>query len=146
MNQEFGFNRDGQGNIGFFGASVKSGITVSTDTDGRRKSTASRGHDKVLLFAEVQGIEVTDKGVSLKPASGGDQTDAVLEYAKESMGFNHKIGKQRWGGNVAFADGHVDLIMMPKASGYIRDLTRYLCQGVDVPHDGRKYNPSNADN
>ncbi len=145
MNQEFGFNRDGQGNIGFFGASVKSGITVSTDTDGRRKSTASRGHDKVLLFAEVQGIEVTDKGVSLKPASGGDQTDAVLEYAKESMGFNHKIGKQRWGGNVAFADGHVDLIMMPKASGYIRDLTRYLCQGFDVPHDGSTYKPRDID-
>ena len=147
MNQEFGFNRDGKGNIGFFGASVKSGITVSTDTDGRRNHTASRGHDKVLLFAEIQGIEVNDTkhGVSLKPVTGGNGTDAVLEYTQESMGFNHKIGKQRWGGNVAFADGHVATIMMPTESSYIKELTRYLCQGFDVPHDGSRYTPDAKD-
>ncbi len=147
MNQEFGFNRDGKGNIGFFGASVKSGITVSTDTDGRRNHTASRGHDKVLLFAEIQGVEVNDTkhGISLKPVAGGNETDAVLEYTKESMGFNHKITKQRWGGNVAFADGHVDNIMMPTDNSYIRDLTRYLCQGYDVPHDGSRYAPRDID-
>lgn len=149
MNQEFGFNRDGVGSIGFFGASIKSAITVSTETNGKRndKTNAQRGHDKVLLFAEIQCAEVNDTkhGVSLKPAAGGTETDAVLEYTKENMGFNHKIGKTRYGGNVAFADGHVDMIMMPTAGGYIRDLTRYLCQGFAVPHDGSSYTPSNIE-
>ena len=149
MNQEFGYNQDGAGCISFFGASINGNITVSTDSSGKRsKKKASRGQDKVLLFAEVQGIDVNDSrhGVTLKAVSGsGIETDAVLEYTQESMGFNHAIGKHRYGGNVAFADGHVDTIMMPTESSYIRDLTRYLCQGFNVPHDGRRYSPSSVD-
>lgn len=148
MNQEFGYNRDNQGSIAFFGSSIKSAITVSVNNDGTRKKSASRGHDKVLLFSEIQGIEVNDSrhGVSLKPVTGGGlESDAVLEYTKESMGFNHPIGKKRYGGNVAFADAHVDTITMPTESGYIRDLTRYLCQGFAVPHDGSRYTPSDID-
>ena len=149
MNQEFGYDRDGKGLASCGMAKIKDMITVSKESSGRRGSgnETSRGHDKVLLFAEVQGIEVHDTkhGVSLKPASGGDKTDAVLEYTKEEMGFNHKIAKNRYGGNVAFADGHVDTIMMPTEQSYIKNLTRYLCQGFDVPHDGSTYTPSNID-
>ncbi len=143
MNQEFGYDRDGKGLASCGMAKINDLITVSRDPSGKRGRghEVSRGHDKVLLFAEVQGIEVNDNkhGVSLKAVTAGDKTDAVLEYTKEEMGFNHKIGKQRWGGNVAFADGHVDTIMMPTDSSYIKDLTRFLCQGVDVPHDGSRY-------
>ena len=148
MNQEFGYNRDGQGCIPFFGSSINGMITVSTESSGKRdKKSASRGHDKVLLFAEVQGIEVNDSrhGITLKPVSAGDQTDAVLEYTKEDMGFNHVVGKKRHGGNVAFADGHVDTVLMPTEGAYIRNLTRYLCQGFDVPHDGSRYTPTSVD-
>ena len=149
MNQEFGFNRDGLGKMPFFGSSINGRINVSTESNGKRneKTNATRGHDKVLLFAEIQGIEVNDSkhGVSLNPVAGGTESDAVLEYTKESMGFNHKIGKQRWGGNVAFADGHVATIMMPTESSYIKELTRYLCQGFDVPHDGSRYTPDAKD-
>ena len=147
MNQEFGFNRDGRGDISFFGASIKSAIRVATDTDGTRKTAADRGHDKVLLLAEIQGIEVNDTkhGITLKPVTGGTDADAVLEYKKESMGFNHRIGKKNYGGNVAFADGHVDTIMMPTEQSYIKELTRYLCQGFDVPHDGSRYSPRDID-
>jgi len=147
MNQEFGFNQDGAGAINFFGAGINGKITVSTESNGKRNKSASRGHDKVLLFAEIQGVEVNDSkhGVSLKPAVGSTETDAVLEYTKESMGFNHPLGKKRYGGNVAFADGHVEMIMMPTESSYIRDLTRYLCQGYDVPHDGSRYTPRDID-
>ena len=146
MNQEFGFNRDGEGAINFFGASINGMITVATDTSGRRSKSASRGHDKVLLFAEIQGVEVNDSkhGISLKPVSGGTETDAVLEYTKEDMGFNHPLGKHQWGGNVAFADAHVETVVMPTKMSR-RDLTRYLCQGYDVPHDGSSYVPSNTD-
>ena len=154
MNQEFGFNSGGAGKMrSFFGSSINGQITVSTDSSaamenpGRRKESTKRGHDKVLLLAEIQGIEVSDTkhSVSLKPVTGGTETDAVLEYTKESMGFNHKIGKKNYGGNVAFADGHVDTIMMPKEQSYIKDLTRYLCQGYPVPHDGSRYTPSADD-
>ena len=82
---------------------------------------------------------------SLKAVKGGGiLTDPVLEYTKEDMGFNHQMGKKRCGGNVAFADGHVDTIMMPTESSYIRNLTRYLCQGFDVPHDGTRYTPNSS--
>ena len=67
-----------------------------------------------------------------------------MEYTKEEMGFNHKLGKFKLGGNVAFADGHAETIVMPTSMSR-KDLTRYLCQGYDVPHDGRAYTPSNDD-
>ena len=150
MNQEFGFNRDGRGFSPYGIPQVNDLITVSTELSGYRGTgkQATRGHDKVLLFAEVQGIEVDDSkhGIILKSASSGNLTDAILEYAKnEEMGFNHAMGKKRYGGNVAFADGHVDTIMMPTERAYIKDLTRYLCQGFDVPHDGSRYTPREID-
>jgi len=39
----------------------------------------------------------------------------------------------------------VDTIMMPTEQTYIKDLTRYLCQGYPVPHDGSRYTPSEDD-
>ena len=155
MNQEFGFNRDSQDVMSFFGACYGGNITVSTDAAAavddktkKRKKSASRSPDKVLLFAEVQGANVSDSahGVTLKAVLSGsdDKTDAVLEYTKEDMGFNHPMGKGKYGGNVAFADGHVDTIILPRQMS-IRDLTRYLCQGYDVPHDGSRYTPTSVD-
>ena len=148
MNQEFGFNRDGKGVLSYCGSNLGGNITVSTETSGLRKNTASRSPDKVLMFAEVQGVDVTDakNGVSLKGVLGGNdyKSDCVLEYTKESMGFNHPMGKGKYGGNVAFADGHVDTVILPREMD-IKDLTRYLCQGYDAPHDGRKYQPNATD-
>ena len=154
MNQEFGFDRESKGLFKFCGSAIGGNITVSTDSsaalnkDKDRKKSASRSPDKVLMFAEVQGADVTDtkNGISLKAVLRGSdsKTDAVLEYTKEDMGFNHPMGKGKYGGNVAFADGHVDTIIMPTEMA-IRDLTRYLCQGYDVPHDGRKYQPNSID-
>ena len=148
MNQEFGFNRDGEGCISFFGSSINGMITVGVEASGKRTKSAQRGHDKVLLFAEIQGVDVTDSkhSINLKGIVGGSgiESDAVLEYTKEDMGFNHKLGKHRWGGNVAFADAHVDTIVMPTSMSR-RDLTRYLCQGYDVPHDGSSYTPTTVD-
>lgn len=146
MNQEFGYNEDGRNKLAFYGSSVKGLIRVATGTSGKRKDgEARRGHDKVLLFAEVQGVDLTGKGgVSLKAVSSGNETDAVLEYTKETMGFNHKVAKFKFGGNVAFADGHVETIIYPTGVNP-RELTRHLCQGYDVPHDGRAYTISEDD-
>ena len=118
MNQEFGYDANGSGVRGFVARCFSSNI-------------GSHSPDKVLLFAEVQGAKVEDKdhGISLK---------AVVD--RDEIGFTHPLGKGRYGGNVAFADGHVDTITMPTDKNYIKDLTRYLCQGYDVPHDGSKPN------
>lgn len=145
MNQEFGFNRDGKGFLGFFGTRTGQNLTVAVDVAGKRTKTASRSPDKVLMFAEVQGADVNADGVSLKTlVDGGNETDAVLEYAKEEIGFTHPMGKGKYGGNVAFADGHVETIMLPVGMSRL-ELTRYLCQGFDVPHDGRSYTPNSTD-
>ena len=148
MNQEFGFNRDGKGVLAFFGSNLGGNITVSTETSGLRKNTASRSPDKVLMFAEVQGADINDTrhGVKLEALVRGSnsKTDSVLEYTTEEIGFTHKLAKFKFGGNVAFADGHVDTIVMPTSMSR-KDLTRYLCQGYDVPHDGRSYTPNNDD-
>ena len=146
MNQEFGFNKDGAGSINFFGGSIKDMITVSTRNDGNRdsKTDASRGHDKVLLFAEIQGVDVSSANLKAVVSGGGIESDAVLEYTQEDMGFNHPIGKKKWGGNVAVADGHVDTYILPTGMSR-RELTRYLCQGYDVPKDGRAYTPTATD-
>lgn len=131
MNQEFGYDVNGSGVRGFVARCFSSNI-------------GSHSPDKVLLFAEVQGAKVEDKdhGISLKAVVDRDETksDAVLEYNLEEIGFTHPLGKRRYGGNVAFADAHVDTITMPTDKSYIKDLTRYLCQGYDVPHDGSKPN------
>ena len=144
MNQEFGFNKDGAGVLSFFGASINGMITVATESDDRSKKSAQRGHDKVLLFAEVQGVDVSSEGLKGIVSGGRIESDAVLEYMKEDMGFNQPIGKRKWVGNVAFADAHVDTVMLPTGMSR-RDLTRYLCQGFDVPHDGRAYKPTSVD-
>ena len=129
MNQKFGYDSNGSGVHGLtvrcFGANI-----------------GSHSPDKVLLFAEVQGVKVEDKknGITLDPVLDRDETksDAILVYSKENLGFTHSLGKGKFGGNVAFSDGHVDTIVMPKDKSYIKELTRYLCQGYDVPYDGSK--------
>ena len=134
MNQAFGYDREDGKAIGFCGQSIKGAI-------------AGRGHDKVLMFAEIQGVDVNDtkNGVSLKAVTSGEGSDPVLEYTEDydKMGFNHKIGKKQYGGNVAFTDGHVETFVLPR-SMKLRELTQDLCQGVDAPRDG-SYQPNNVD-
>ena len=125
MNQVFGYASNGRSVHGFTARCFGSDI-------------ASRSPDKVLLFAEVQGADIEDKknGISLTTVvSGSTETDAVLEYTKEQIGFTHPLGKGKYGGNVAFADGHVDTIVAPSSKQF-KELTEDLCQGVDVPNNG----------
>ena len=125
MNQVFGYASNGSSVHGFTARCFGSDI-------------ASRSPDKVLLFAEVQGADIEDKknGISLTTVvSGSTETDAVLEYTKEQIGFTHPLGKGKYGGNVAFADGHVDTIVLPSSKQF-KELTEDLCQGVDVPNNG----------
>ena len=134
MNKTFGYDRADGKATGFCGKSIHNSIN-------------GRGHDKVLMFAEIQGIDVNDSknNVSLKAVTSGDGADAVLEYGEnyDVMGFNHKLGKKQYGGNVAFTDGHVETFVLPK-SMKLKELTQDLCQGIDVPRDG-SYEPNRVD-
>ena len=110
--------------------------------------------DKVLLFSEVP---FTGLGSSFPDGSGsGEDSDSVLQFATvkdggspgangksgtEFIGFNHKSGK-RYVGHVVFADGHAEKLTAPKeglSDEELKNLTSWLCQGIDVSFNGKKY-------
>lgn len=101
--------------------------------------------DRRLLFAEIPFQEIGDQSV---PTDEGEETDSILQYkgcpgcgTPETIGFNHKSGKL-YHGHVAFADGHVEKLIFPKAGipkGELQDLTKWLCEGKDYSFNGSKY-------
>ena len=135
MNQVFGFDKDGKGLGGVPAGSIKN------------TTIAGRSPDKVLMFAEVQGLDFkeTKSGITMKALVSGNgiETDGILEYDKEVIGFNHPMGKGRHCGHVAFADGHVEKILMPQNEGNIKELTKWLCTGKDVVFSGATYSEAN---
>lgn len=113
---------------------------------GQRYRDFSRA-DRFLLFAEMPFMSYS--GVEIKTESGAGQAcDCVLQYrgcegasVTETIGFNHKVGKTVFA-NVVFADGHAEKLTFPKggmSTGEQQELTRWLCKGIDVSFDGKKY-------
>lgn len=105
--------------------------------------------DRKLLFAEVPFASVENTEHVGHTMNGGDGTtavDPILNYdgdgsgLREYIGFNHKSGKN-YTAHVAFADGHVAKLMMPKSGsqGDFIELTKWLCQGAEVSFDGKAY-------
>lgn len=115
--------------------------------------------DKVLLFSEIpfEGLA----GSWLPDNTGpGTECDCVLQFSSstdlktgnkwesgsggdgnENIGFNHKAGNFIFA-TVVFADAHVEKLRLPKngmSDGELRDLTTWLCLGVDVSFDGQRY-------
>ncbi len=133
MNRDFGMKDHGGG--GWFGQTLSS-ISI----EGH-----SRDHSKVLMFAELQGIDITKKDGDYSPVRanlrpGMDEADAILDYKKnESIGFNHKVDKRKVCGHVAFADCHVEKFNCPKSSSSLNreDLTKKLCRGHEISSDGQ---------
>lgn len=128
--------------------------------DQRKKPVIARGHnlvefgvlggaDRRLLFAEVPFASVENTEHVGHTMNGGDGTtalDPILNYdgdgsgLREYIGFNHKAGKN-YTAHVAFADGHVAKLMMPKSGsqGDFVELTKWLCQGAEISFDGKSY-------
>ena len=132
------------------------------DTEAENFPCIEYGHlgraDRVLLFAE---IPFDGKVGAWQPEGGGAgmDGDCVLQFdagvnakigsrglhqsglGNENIGFNHKNGKMTFA-NVAFADGHCEKLRLPKggiSDSQLRELTAWLCMGVDVSFDGRQY-------
>ncbi len=120
-----------------------------------KPTSRQRPLEKVLLFAEIPYVE---NGVQTPEWStaAGKENDAILQYpaageekAKankasdgdgEIIGFNHKTGKF-YSAHVAFADGHCAKLMLPAGAteDNIKDLTTWLCTGVEYTFNGGKY-------
>ncbi|MBO7722128.1 MAG: type II secretion system protein [Kiritimatiellae bacterium] len=139
-----------------FGYEKESGKALSTPNDGVKSTSLVRA-DRTLLFAEIQGLQLTAKmtaqsGVSALPTveltadNGSEETDCCLRYKQvggsESIGFNHRRGRQIVG-HVAFADGHVETVAAPKDGGFV-DLTDWLCRGIDVVFREGSYDKINT--
>ena len=137
MNREFGY-QDKRRNGTWWGQSLNS-MSIRKSDGGEFKPD----HSKVLMFAELQGIEIDLAGYDhVKPnlTARNTKADAVLDYEdNESIGFNHKTDKRKISGHAAFADGHVERIHCPKSGSSLNrlKLTRALCRGHEVIYNGK---------
>jgi prepilin-type N-terminal cleavage/methylation domain-containing protein/prepilin-type processing-associated H-X9-DG protein len=93
--------------------------------------------DRVLLFAELPALDYKQQA---KVTEGsGEIGDPTLNYANETIGFNHKVGS-RYVGHVAFADGHVSKLFYPEGGGLsLRDITQKLCEGKELIFQNGQY-------
>jgi len=126
MNQEMGFDSN-------YGSGPLAGQTWRTLEN-------ISGADRMLLFAEIQGVDVNEHGLKANTDGGGTEGDSVLQYEKnEILGFNHQITGKRWVAHVAYADGHVGQLMYPRGGMSLTELTKSLCQGHEINFDGSRY-------
>lgn len=136
MNESFHWNSDnkpfpswrgqGRGNLSVYD-------TVANASVGRTP-------EKVLLFAEIQGLTDKKHNLVANVSGTGNKGDCVLQYKKDNevMGFNHVQSGGKLAGHVAFADGHVEKFLYP-SSGDAQELTKLLCSGREVSFNGSRY-------
>ena len=147
----------------YFGYDWTRGSKAAT-SDGAGWITMNAGRlDRKLLFAELpfaipnstDGRNDVSADVAYSSANDTDLVDCVLQYkanvngkaynedwsgTPEAIAFNHKSAK-RYCAHVAFADGHIEKLLLPKGSGGLDSvqLTALLAGGVDVSFDGSAY-------
>lgn len=108
--------------------------TTTTEDSGLTLNSLERP-DRTLMFAE---LEIPDAG-----GGSGYEADGVLEYDdgsakhQESIGFCHEVGGRACA-HIAYADCHVERLVKDD-SGDAKDLTKWLCQGLDVVLENGKY-------
>lgn len=116
------------------------------------KNIAKQGNTaSLLMFAEIPAYRVSSGKFTESVSTASSDTDGVLETkfknysvssykTDEIIGFNHLVGK-RYVAHVAYADGHVDAVISPTSptEQKLKDLTFFLCNGVDIPADPSKW-------
>ncbi len=137
MNEYFGWDSTGKPRSSSF-----YGVT-------RGRSLSGSSPDRMLVFAELQFAK--DKHGS--PLAGqiytddGTQTDSILQYKSkdELIGVNHRKGKESVA-HVAFLDGHVEQIHMPRggvSNNSLKELTKLLCTGKSWMLDNGEFKELN---
>ncbi len=137
MNESFYWDNTGKPSRNWRGQS-HNGINPYDTTS---KGNVGRPPAKVLLFAEIQGLDDTKRGLKANTGGSGNEGDCVLQYysgKQEVIGFNHPQSGGKLSGHVAFADGHVERFLYP-ASGDAKQLTQWLCSGREVSFNGSNY-------
>ncbi len=142
MNETFYWNEPGKAFPRWRGQSHGNIYVCANDSQTPSKlvqpSMVARSPEKVLLFAEIQGLDDEKRGLRANTGDGGNKGDCVLQYQNEVMGFNHVQSGGTLAGHVAFADGHVEKFIYP-SSGDAKQLTRWLCTGQEVSFNGSNY-------
>jgi prepilin-type N-terminal cleavage/methylation domain-containing protein/prepilin-type processing-associated H-X9-DG protein len=128
---------------GYFGFDHRVSPTPRNMPDGRTirlDSLSARGSaGNLLLFAELPAFRGSSHARSV--ATDQYSADGVLEtvirgYATtktEVLGFNHRVAK-RYVAHVAFADGHVDVLIEPQGASDndLKELAKVLCNGDEI--------------
>ncbi|MDD4016821.1 MAG: prepilin-type N-terminal cleavage/methylation domain-containing protein [Kiritimatiellae bacterium] len=128
---------------GYFGYQINGKGKMSPWRWVRMDDLAAGGNaGNLLLFAELPPMQ--------NNGGNSEQTtiDSVLENTRgyggvagkqEILGFYHKVGK-RSVAHVAFADGHVDVLIQPQdaSAAELKRLTEQLCNGEEIESDLRK--------
>ena len=137
MNQAFGFDANyGSGPL----LNLNGRTLESVGSFYENKKWVKRGADHVLLFSEIQGVDIQEQGLRANLDGGGTEGDSVLQYDKnELIGFNHQVSGKRWVAHVAFADGHVGRMFLPRGGLSLTEITKALCLGHELTFDGRRY-------
>ena len=91
-------------------------------------------------YARANDSYLVDCTLQYKATYKGQSYHSDWNGTAEAIAFNHKSGK-RYCAHVAFGDGHVEKLLLPKKSGGLDSvqLTALLCGGVDVSFDGSTY-------
>ena len=115
--------------------------------------------ERVLLFGEIPYV-VNDVQTPEWSGKAGEENDSVLQYppsgdesqkankaasgSGEMIGFNHKSGND-YSAHIAFADGHCAKLVLPRGATAenIKELTAWLCTGVECTLSGGKYEAVN---
>lgn len=100
-------------------------------------------NDRKLLFGEIPFVKGSPGDWFPSGEAVTKETDAALQVDgdnPENIGANHKVGKD-WVAHVAFMDGHVEKIRIPKTmtGADLRALSKLLVAGKDITFTGSKY-------
>ena len=136
MNGFFWYSNNGNGRL------PPKWVRRTLDSLSDRGSAAN-----LLLFAElpayksghVSGIDTSDTAsdgvleAEIRTSNDPSSTTYYNKMTTEVIGFNHTIGKKNVA-HVAFADGHVDVLMEPKGASNtdLKSLTKQLCNGDEI--------------
>ncbi len=129
MNSYFGYRNNGSG--------------LSTWRQIAMDSLAASGNaGNLLLFAEMPPLD-NNGGNSELATIDGVLENKIRGYSEngrqEILGFYHPVGK-RYVAHVAFADGHVDVLIQPEKADIndLKELTEQLCNGDEIESDLRR--------